>query len=127
MATEYDLLRLLLSRQEKHNQRTATTIDKRINITATTIDKRINITTLLLSLFRTRPSWLGAVGRSRVRASAPGKRSAKSYIMHSSKLHFPQSIRPLLVMLTPPQGTGRGRTRTVRRITRIFDAILIEK
>ena len=63
MATEYDLLRLLLSRQEKHNQRTATTIDKRINITATTIDKRINITTLLLSLFRTRPSWLGAVGR----------------------------------------------------------------
>jgi hypothetical protein len=64
MATEYDLLRLLLSRQEKHNQRTATSIDKRINITATPIDKRINITKLLLSLLRTRPSWLGAHRRA---------------------------------------------------------------
>jgi hypothetical protein len=57
MATEYDLLRLLVSRQDKHNQRTATPIDERINITATPIDKRINITGLLLSLLRTRPSW----------------------------------------------------------------------
>jgi hypothetical protein len=67
MATEYDLLRLLLSRPEKHNQRTPTTIDKRINITATPIGKRVNVTKLLLSLLRTRPSWLAAVGRSRDR------------------------------------------------------------
>ena len=60
MATEYDLLRLVLSRQEKHKQPTATTIDKDINITNTTIDKRINITRLLPFL-RTRPSWLRAV------------------------------------------------------------------
>jgi hypothetical protein len=65
MATEYDLFRLLLSRQEKHNQRTATTIDKPINITVTPIDKRINITKLLLSLLHSWPSWLAAVGRSR--------------------------------------------------------------
>ena len=57
MATEYDLLRLVLSRQEKQNQRTATTIDKDINITNTTINTRINITRLL-PLLRTRPSWL---------------------------------------------------------------------
>jgi hypothetical protein len=60
MATEYDLLRLLLSRQEKHNQQTATTIDKHINITNTAIDKRINITRTL-PLSGTRPSWLRAV------------------------------------------------------------------
>ena len=65
MATEYDLLRLLLSRQEKHPDRTLTPIDKRINITAVPIDKHINITRLLLPLLRMRPSWLGADRRSR--------------------------------------------------------------
>jgi hypothetical protein len=64
MATEYDLLRLLMSRQEKHNERTATPIATRITITNTPVAKRINVTRLL-SLLLARPLWLCAVGRSR--------------------------------------------------------------
>ena len=53
MATEYDLLRSLLSHPEQHNQRTTKPVDKRINIGK------------LLSLLHTKLSWLRALERSR--------------------------------------------------------------
>jgi hypothetical protein len=65
MATEYDLLRLLLTRQEKHNEETATPFDKPIKITGSPFHKRKSITRVLLSLFRKKPSWVGQVGNSR--------------------------------------------------------------
>jgi hypothetical protein len=53
MATEYDLLRSLLSRSDQHNERTVRPIDKHVNITK------------LLSLLRRTRSSLGIMRRRR--------------------------------------------------------------